>query len=385
MSLACNILASCLLLFTVSTKGAVSENKQVISGVLNHDISLDIPDFQMSDSIDDIQWSRSGTKVAQFKRNKTPQQIMDRYMILTNGTLKIKDLKSTDRDTYKVAVYDTQGKHVLDKLFDLKILVLCQERQGVHDCGCNNYHQYRRYDQRARAVSHVVPVVTEMVSKPVISWSCTNRTLICEAARVNGSKLELYINESKVREDQQIIKYKWNTKWKASVKCVSSNEVSKETNAMPIRCSEKGLDIYLIIGICGGGTVFLVFVALLIFYISKRKKQSRRRNDEELETGVNRVTPAEERGRKSYQIPGSTPPNPAMSQTPPTPGHRPQTPAHRPQAPAHRPGPPGPRVQHAQKKRPPPTPGTQGHQQKGPPLPKPRVQSKPLREAEENV
>ncbi|XP_015102976.1 T-cell surface antigen CD2 [Vicugna pacos] len=347
MSLACNILASCLLIFTVSTKGAVSENKQVISGILNHDINLDIPDFQMSDSVDDIQWSRSGTKVAQFKRNKTPQQIMDRYMILTNGTLKIKDLKSTDRDTYKVAVYNTQGKHVLDKLFDLKIL--------------------------------------EMVSKPVISWSCTNRTLICEAARVNGSKLELYINESKVREDQQIIKYRWNTKWKASVKCVSSNEVSKETNAMPIRCSEKGLDIYLIIGICGGGTVFLVFVALLIFYISKRKKQSRRRNDEELETGVNRVTPAEERGRKSYQIPGSTPPNPAMSQTPPTPGHRPQTPAHRPQAPAHRPGPPGPRVQHAQKKRPPPTPGTQGHQQKGPPLPKPRVQSKPLREAEENV
>lgn len=42
--------------------------------------------------------------------------------------------------------------------------------------------------------------------------------------------------------------------------------------------AEKGLDIYLIIGICGGGVLFLLFVALLILYASKRRKAHRRRN-----------------------------------------------------------------------------------------------------------
>lgn len=42
--------------------------------------------------------------------------------------------------------------------------------------------------------------------------------------------------------------------------------------------AEKGLDIYLIIGICGGGSLLMVFVALLVFYITKRKKQRSRRN-----------------------------------------------------------------------------------------------------------
>lgn len=56
----------------------------------------------------------------------------------------------------------------------------------------------------------------------------------------------------------------------------SSQDAPIHPTSVPL--AEKGLDIYLIIGICGGGTVFLVFLALLVFYISKRKKQRSRRN-----------------------------------------------------------------------------------------------------------
>ncbi|EPY90185.1 T-cell surface antigen CD2 precursor [Camelus ferus] len=244
MSLACNILASCLLLFTVSTK--VSENKQVISGVLNHDISLDIPDFQMSDSIDDIQWSRSRTKVAQFKRNKTPQQIMDRYMILTNGTLKIKDLKSTDRDTYKVAVYDTQGKHVLDKLFDLKIL-------GCPDKGLVTLSED---SEKTSKWLHGLARCSQLVR---------GRPWAPQPSRPDPGKSSAQPEAAAISPGPS---------------CEQAEPKGPPFRSLPSFTEEKGLDIYLIIGICGGGTVFLVFVALLIFYISKRKKQSRRRNVE---------------------------------------------------------------------------------------------------------
>ena len=49
-------------------------------------------------------------------------------------------------------------------------------------------------------------------------------------------------------------------------------------HAASVPLADEGLDLYLIIGICVGGAVFLLFVALLIFYISRRKKQSRRRD-----------------------------------------------------------------------------------------------------------
>ncbi|XP_007452700.1 PREDICTED: T-cell surface antigen CD2 [Lipotes vexillifer] len=339
MSLMCKILASFLLIFAVSTKGEVPENTKVIWGCLDRDINLDIPDFQMNDRVADIRWDRNKIKIAQLKQDKPPYQITDTYVMLKNGTLKIKALKRNDSDVYKVSVYDSNGKNILEKAFDLKI--------------------------------------QELVSKPVISWSCTNRTLICEVAKGSDPKLKLFLNETHIKEShQKVITHKWNSKWTASFNCVASNNVGAQTSTVTISCSEKGLDIYLIIGICGGGTVFLVFVALLIFYISKRKKQRSRRNDEEMEIRGKRVTP-EERGWKPHQIPGSTPQTPAMSQTPPIPGHRSQ-------APAHRPRPPGPRVQHHQKKRPPPTLGQQIHPQKGPPLPKPRVQTKPPCEVEEN-
>uniref|UniRef100_K7GSI1 T-cell surface antigen CD2 n=3 Tax=Sus scrofa TaxID=9823 RepID=K7GSI1_PIG len=339
MSLACTTLASFLLIFIVSNKGTVSQITEVVWGIVDQDINLDIPELSKHDNVDHIRWQKNENKIAEFKKNKETHPVKDTYMMLPNGTLRIKDLKRDDEGIYKVTVYATDGKHMLERKFDLQIL--------------------------------------DGVSKPVISWSCANKTVTCEVAEGSDPKLKLYVNKSTAREGRQkVILWKWNTKWSTLFKCVASNNASEQISMVTISCTGQGLDIYLIIGICGGGTVFLIFIALLIFYTSKRKKQSSRRNDEELEIRAKRASP-EERGRKPHPFPGSTPQNPVISQTPPMPGHRSQ-------APTPRPGPPGPRVQHPQKKRPPPTPGTQVHQQKGPPLPKPRVQTKPTHEAKEN-
>ncbi|MXQ79537.1 hypothetical protein E5288_WYG007106 [Bos mutus] len=393
----------------------------VVWGALDHDLNLDIPGFPRSDIVADIKWNRNKNKIARIKKDMPLHNETDKYDMFTNGTLKIKTLMRNDSGLYEVEVYDSNGVNLLSKKFDLKI--------------------------------------QEMLSGPEINWICTNRTVSCKVENGSNPKLELFLNMTRVKQDHgKLITYTWNTRWNKTFKCVASNHVDSKVSIEIAVCPDEGLDWYLIIGICVGGAVFLLFVALLIFYISRRKKQSRRRDaqqqlltktpafgfeslrsesptawissnleslarrggfcllivsspeqlaccgvhrrcarycyadpdfcqenssensslilaDEELEIKAQRAI-LEERGRKPQQTPVSTPANPGMSQTPPVPGHRSQPPAHRPRA-------LGPRVQ-PQQKRLPPTPGTQVHQQKGPPLPKPRVQTKPPCDAEEN-
>lgn len=77
-----------------------------------------------------------------------------------------------------------------------------------------------------------------MVSKPVISWSCTNRTLICEVAKGSDPKLKLFVNKTRVKEShQKAITHKWNGKWTSSFNCVASNNVSAQTSTVTISCS----------------------------------------------------------------------------------------------------------------------------------------------------
>ncbi|KAM5201618.1 T-cell surface antigen CD2 [Hipposideros larvatus] len=337
MSFACQILASFLLMLSFSTTGEAPGNITVY-GILDQDINLDISDSQMNEDFGDIQWEKDGARIARRKNNQTDLQ-KDKYQLFNNATLKIKHLKRNDSSNYKAKIYSETGKHIIEKTFDLKIV--------------------------------------EAVSKPVISWSCTNTTLTCEVKKGTDYKLRLYRNRINIKEDHKIIVYKWKNV-NELYNCIASNEANEENDTVTITCSGK-VDIYLIVGICAAGITFFIFVALLIVYISKRKKQHRRRDGEELDIRVHRIT-SEERTQKPHQIPGSAPQNPAVSQPPPPPGHRTQ-------APGHRPPPPGHRVQHQQQqqqKRPLPPHGTQGHQQKGPPLPRPRVQPKPPRGFTEN-
>ncbi|XP_037682205.1 T-cell surface antigen CD2 [Choloepus didactylus] len=337
MNLPCQILASYLLIFNFSTKGAFPDKNGVIWGALDHDFYLDIPDFKANHSISDIQWKIGTTRIARFTKSKATS--METYEVFSNGTLKIKNLMRNYSNTYRVNVYDQKGKNMLEKAFELKIL--------------------------------------EAVSKPVISWNCSNKSLTCEVIKGSEIELKLYKNKKKLKDIlQKVITYNWIPSSNLSFKCTASNKVSEETSVVDIRCSEKGLTIYHIISICGGGFILILCVALLIFCINNRKKQNRRRNAEELEIRAHKIT-ADERGRRPLQTPGSTPQKPAASQPPAPPGHRSQ-------APGHRPVPPGPRAQHQQQKRLQPPLGPQVPQQKGPPLPRPRVQQKPPCGAEES-
>ncbi|XP_006161453.1 T-cell surface antigen CD2 [Tupaia chinensis] len=333
MSLPYHILASFLLIFSSSAKGQDSEPIP-LCGVVDQDINLDIPDFSMSDLVDDIQWriGSNKSKVAQFHRDRNNTSPIERYEILQNGTLKIKHLKKNDNNTYKVSIFNKKGKSLLERSFNLKIV--------------------------------------EMVSKPKISWNCVNKTLTCEILDGTDPQLKLSQKGRQLGSIlQKVLTHKWTSKLPTEVTCTAKNSLSEKSTVTAISCSEKGLNIYLIIGTCVAGTLLMVFVALLIFYISRRKKQNRRKNDAELELKAHRVT-TKERARKPNQIPATMPQNPAASQPPPPP------PGHRSHAPGHRQVPAGHRVQHQQQKRPPPS-GTQVHQQKGPPLPRPRVQPKP--------
>ncbi|XP_045859815.1 T-cell surface antigen CD2 isoform X2 [Meles meles] len=338
MRLAYQVLAGSLLISIVSTKGADPEHK-VVWGTLGHDFELNISNFQMNDNIDDIRWEKGKTKVARLKGGKL-KEAFERCNVSTNGALRIQQLKTEDHDTYKVTIYDTNGKNVLDETFRL--------------------------------------IIQEEVSEPVMSWTCTNKSLTCEIRSGTDPELMLYLDNRPIDNavaktiSRKIAMNRWTTKRSMLFNCTAKNKVSEQSRTVTINCSEKGLDIYLIIGICGGGFIFLVFVILLIFYINKRKKQ----NDEELEVRTCRVT-SKERRQKPRQVPGAAPQNPAMCQPPPPPSHRPQAPCPRPPPPSHR-------VHHHPQKKAPPASATQVHQQKGPPLPRPRVQPKPPHGATEN-
>ncbi|KAM5295446.1 T-cell surface antigen CD2 [Glossophaga mutica] len=336
MSLACRILASFLLIFILSARGTDIFKYQ---GILNENITLDIPN-QQPDDVDDIQWFKDKIRIARVFAGIVRDQ-QTGYKVLINGPLVIKRLQRSDHSTFKIDIYNKNGQLTFTRTFNLMVL--------------------------------------ERVSKPEISLNCTNTILTCKVTNGTDPKLKLYQGQKFIKDGQKVIEYKWTTQKNVLFKCTATNKVSEETSVADLKCPEKGPDIYLIIGICGGGVLFLLFVALLILYISKRRK-AHRRSDAELEIRAHRMT-SEERSQKPHQIPASGPQNPATSQPPPPPSHRPK--AH-----GHRPPPPGHRVQHPhqnqQQKRPLPPPGTQARQQKGPPLPRPRVQPKPPRGASEN-
>lgn len=327
----CKFLTSFLLFFSISSEGAVSGDRTTIWGILGHDVNLTIPNFRVTDT-DEVRWERGKSLVAQSngKTGKHFQQT-EAFKIIKNGALQIKTLRREDNGVYDVMVYGADGSSKLQKAFDLRV----QER----------------------------------VSKPEISWECSNTTLTCKVKEGTDLELNLYRgNKLLTSLSQKILSHKW-TSLNAPFKCNAKNKVSEKSVMVEVSCSEKGLHFYVIVGACAGGLLFVLLGALLTFCICKRRKQNRRRKDEELEIKPPR-TSTMEKGPKPYLTPAAAAQNPVTSQAPPPPGHHLQTAGHRPLPPTHR------TREHQQRKRPPPS-GTQIHQQKGPPLPKPRVQPKP--------
>ncbi|XP_021052314.1 T-cell surface antigen CD2 [Mus pahari] len=320
------------LLFSLSGKGVDCRDNGIIWGVLGHGITLNIPDFQMTDDIDEVRWVRRDTLVAEFKRKGAAFLISEMYEVLENGSLKIKKpMMRNDSDTYNVMAYGTNGMVRLSKALDLRIL--------------------------------------EMVSKPVIHWECPSTTLTCAILQGTDFELKLYQGGKHLKSlPQKNMSYQW-TNLRAPFKCEAINGVSKESKTEVVNCPEKRLTLYITVGAGAGGLLLVLFGTVFIFCICKRKKRNRRRKDEELEIKASRTSTVE-RGPKPHSTPAAAVQNPVALQAPPPPGPHLQTPGHRPLPPSHR------TREHQQKKRPPPS-GTQIHQQKGPPLPRPRVQPKP--------
>ncbi|OBS74744.1 hypothetical protein A6R68_14714 [Neotoma lepida] len=230
LKMRCELLASFLLLCSISSKGAVSTDSSIIWGALGHDINLTIPSFQVTD---EVRWEKGRTLVAQFKRETKPFSVSEAFAILTNGTLQIKKLKRDDGGTYNVMVYGADGGSKLQKAFNLRILE--------------------------------------------ISWECSNTTLTCEVKEGTDLELKLYRGKKLLTSLQQkIVSHKWTT-LNAPFKCNAKNKVSEEFTTAVVSCPEKGLHFYLIVGAGAGGLLLLVLGAVFIFCICKRKKQNRRR------------------------------------------------------------------------------------------------------------
>uniref|UniRef100_G1NZK5 Immunoglobulin V-set domain-containing protein n=1 Tax=Myotis lucifugus TaxID=59463 RepID=G1NZK5_MYOLU len=344
MNFACTILASCLLIFIPSTKGVAPtapKVQDIVIGILHHDIVI-IPDPPKEGNIQDIEWEKNKKRIIRRINGKITPQQQEKYQVFENGTLKIKHLQRNDSDIYEVNLYNSDGYNTLTRTFDLKIL------------GQRSFH-----DTTATCV-------------------CVS-VCVCVCVIMNGETpdLKLFPGSPALALPRRTAIDSQRTDGPAALPGTAPRTQSSAKSRTSPLCSEKGLDIPLIVGICGGGVFFLLFVALLILFISKRKKQHRRENGGKLELRAHRTT-SEERSRRPNQIPASAPPKAAASQAPPPPGHHPQ--AHGP-----RPPPPGHRAQHQQQRRPLPCPGAPVHQQKGPPLPTPRVQPKPPRGARENA
>lgn len=78
---------------------------------------------------------------------------------------------------------------------------------------------------------------SEKVSKPVINWNCANATITCEVTQGTDPKITLYRYRNKIREGQNIIRYKGTFKSIAPFNCTAKNDVSEETSMVNIDCS----------------------------------------------------------------------------------------------------------------------------------------------------
>ncbi|XP_020858367.1 T-cell surface antigen CD2 isoform X2 [Phascolarctos cinereus] len=239
-----------LLLLFFSPRGVTVE-KNVVWGILTKSISLDIPDFLKDQDKDDIRWFKGPTLIAKVNQNGGNHSFYLRdtiYEIFPNGTLKIKELEKNSEQNYKVSVYHKNGTNLLEKVLTLHVM--------------------------------------EAVSKPEMTWNCTERIVICEVQRGTDAELTLFENGTQplkmgtVKKEGMRLKYTWPKKYppRKEFKCVAKNPVSEEWIVGQTPCTVKVWNIYHILSICGGVIILLIFLTLAISCFLRRKKQKKKPN-----------------------------------------------------------------------------------------------------------
>ncbi|XP_072500567.1 T-cell surface antigen CD2 isoform X2 [Notamacropus eugenii] len=245
MNFQSHVLVIYLLLLFFSPKDVMAENNDVW-GVLNQSILLNIPDLPKDQDKHDIRWYEGSTLIAKGNVNiPKANHESHNYEIFPNGTLKIKKLQKTSEQNYKVSVYDKNGRNVLEKELTL----------------------------------HVI----EAVSKPEMTWNCTEGSIICEVHNGTNAELILFDNGTQplkmgnLNKEGMRLKYTWpkNDPLPREFKCVLKNQASEEWIVDQTPCTEKVWNIYHILSICGGGIILLIFLTLLISCLLRRKKQNK--------------------------------------------------------------------------------------------------------------
>ncbi|XP_065275146.1 T-cell surface antigen CD2 [Emys orbicularis] len=302
-------LAKCLVVL-FSCVGSANETDTEY-GIRDGSVFLNITGFKVENQ-QEVTWLKNSLRLTKGKGSDVKYyKDGEKYEQFPNGTLKIDRLVEEDSGNYKVTVYSGEGTLQVEKNFILK--------------------------------------VQEMVSKPEIKWTCSQKsiTVTCEVKQKNKPALRLLQNNKTVSANRETTDANdiWKTEYQhkaksrtAKFQCEVKNDVSMKTTDQEIKCSGP-LDIILIGSIAGGAVVFVIFLALLIYCI--RKKRAERYEEEQDEETPMKIRQSSDESK--YR-------------------ELPKPPVHAPQK------------QPRQQQRPPPQSQTQ--YQAGPPRPRPRTQQK---------
>ncbi|XP_032660730.1 T-cell surface antigen CD2 [Chelonoidis abingdonii] len=301
-------LAKCLVVLFSCVKGSANEARNEY-GMQGGSVFLNIQNFKV-EAQQQVTWLKNlfrltkgnSSDVKYYKDEK-------KYEMFPNGTLKIDHLVEEDSGNYKVTVYNDMGSLQVEKNFILR--------------------------------------VQEMVSKPEIKWTCSQKLInvTCEVKQKNKWTFHLLQNNQSLPVRSTDANGTWKIEYQPTTKiltakflCEVKNDVSQNTTDQEIKCSGP-LDIVLIVSIGAGAIVFVIFLALLIYCI--RKKRAERYEEEQDEETQMKIRQSSDE-LKYRELP---------------------------KPPVH-----GPPKQPRQQQRPPPQSQTQ--YQAGPPRPRPRTQQK---------
>ncbi|XP_039375807.1 T-cell surface antigen CD2 isoform X1 [Mauremys reevesii] len=301
-------LAKCLVVLFSCVKGSANEPCNEY-GMQNGSVFLNIHDFKV-DQQQEVTWLKDSLRLTKGKGSDVKyNKDKKKYEMFPSGTLKINHLMEEDSGNYKVTVYNVMGSLQVEKNLNL--------------------------------------CVQEMVSKPEIKWTCTQKLInvTCEVKQKNKYTFNLLQNNATLHVRTTAANGIWKIEYRPNTKiltgkfqCKVENDISQNTTDQEIKCSGP-LDIVLIGSIAGGAIVFVIFLALLIYCI--RKKRAERYEEEQDEETPMKIRQSSDESK--YR-------------------ELPKPPVH------------GPPKQPRQQQRPPPPSQTQ--YQAGPPRPRPRTQQK---------